>query len=79
MREERVTTGTGFQKHLYRIPGLSKDMAQLLETDFFSKIDDKAAKTYELLLEGRLACLTEDQKIAWAAFIMVLMFRTPGC
>lgn len=78
VQRESATSEAGFEKNLYTIPGLPEDKAQLLEADFFSKIDDKAAKTHALLLEGRIAELTDAQKIAWAGFIMVLMFRTPG-
>jgi hypothetical protein len=78
MRRESVTSAAGFEENLYKIPGLPEDKAQLLETGFFSKIDDKAAKVHKLLLEGRLGELSDDQKIAWAGFVMVLMFRTPA-
>jgi len=78
VQRESATSEAGFEKNLYKIPGLPEDKAQLLETDFFSKIDDKAAKTHAALLEGRIADLTDAQKIAWARFIMLLMFRTPA-
>lgn len=68
----------GYEKYLYATPGLPTDKAQQVEQLFMSRLDDLAAETHQLILNGKLGALTQKQRSAWSRFIMSQWFRTPS-
>lgn len=68
----------GYEKDLYATPGLSPDKIQQVEKLFMSQVDDLAAGTHRLILNGKLEVLTQKQRSAWSRFIISQWFRTPA-
>ena len=68
----------GYEKHLYATPGLPPEKAQQVEQLFMSPLDDLAAETHRLIIDGKLGSLTQKQRSAWSRFIMSQWFRTPS-
>lgn len=69
---------TGFEDRLYEIKGFEPALAQQAETRFFKPIDEKAAKTLQLLLlKGNDVNWDTENRSAWSRFIMSLMLRCP--
>jgi hypothetical protein len=68
---------TGFDNDLYAFEGVPADKRQLLEKEFFSPVDSKAAVVHRLLLDGKLDALTGQQRIDWARFMMSMQHRNP--
>ncbi len=67
----------GYEKHLYAIPGLPADRAQVLETGFFQHVDNAAAAVLAMLLGERPIAWQRPERSAWSRFVMSLWFRTP--
>lgn len=71
------TAAAGFEKQLYALPGVADEHRQVLETDFLQRIDSDAATAYALLIAGKIKELTNQQRISWVRFILLMLFRTP--
>jgi hypothetical protein len=69
---------TGFQDRLYETKGVPKRIAQRIEDDFMSSVDNHAADALGVL-ETDAAKVNGDQKLksAWSLFLMSLIMRTP--
>jgi hypothetical protein len=69
---------TGFQDRLYEMKGVPKLIAQRIEDDFMSSVDNHAAEAL-VLLETDASKINGDQKnkSAWSLFLISLMMRTP--
>lgn len=67
---------TAFELRLYSIGGLSDDLAQEVETEFFSLVDDQAAEALQRLEKGET--LQGKPRSAWAKFLFTLMTRMPS-
>jgi hypothetical protein len=66
---------TGFEKDLYTMEGV--DEPRIIETGFFSQVDNAAAPVLDRMVSGGLAALTGPQRSSWARFIMSLQLRSP--
>jgi hypothetical protein len=73
-----VPKGTGFQDRLYETKGVPKLIAQRIEDDFMSSVDNHAAEALKLL-ETDAPKINGDQKhkSAWSLFLLSLLMRTP--
>lgn len=70
--------GTGWMENLYAIKGLDGPDAQKPEELFFKRVDSDAALLVEAFLSpGRNLAVTEDDRAAWATFLLSLLYRTP--
>jgi len=69
---------TGFQDRLYETKGVPRLVAQRIEDDFMSSVDDHAAEALGLL-ETDSSKINSDQKhkSAWSLFLISLIMRTP--
>jgi len=73
----RSSAGTGYIKDLYRTAGVAEERSQDLETNFMSPIDNGAATALQKVTSGRL--LDADDRIAWARFMLSLIYRNREC
>jgi hypothetical protein len=73
-----VPKRTGFQDRLYETKGVPKLIAQRIEDEFMSSVDNHAAEALGLL-ETDASKINGDQKhkSAWSLFLISLMMRTP--
>lgn len=71
--------GTGYVRGLYRLPGVSDQMAELVEREFLKSIDDIAS--YALLKLLRKDLDRDDwssvMRSAWSRFIIGVLIRSP--
>lgn len=68
---------TGFEESLYSLDGLQAGEREIIETEFFSPIDNDAAVILEELINHGAGRLTEAQRSSWIRFIMSLQLRGP--
>jgi hypothetical protein len=69
--------GTGYVHGLYSIPGLSPDLAQIVETNFMKVTDNWAARALRILLAASSSQLSVDERSGWSRFITSLVLRNP--
>jgi len=63
---------------LYSLEGVSESERNKIERDFMGPIiDEPAADAHRAILTVGVRGLTDDQKLAWARFLVSLMVRTP--
>ena len=67
----------GWQYNLYTSPDQQSQTADVLETDFFQWVDNRAAPVLERLNERKSPVLSDDEKSAWVTLIMSIFNRTP--
>jgi hypothetical protein len=72
--KRKFPQNTGYLKDLYRTDGVSDDIAQNLETQFFSPLDGKAARVMREMLAGAAELPLED-RADWTRFLLSLLFR----
>ncbi|PDT86900.1 hypothetical protein CO669_28480 [Bradyrhizobium sp. Y36] len=72
--KRKFPQNTGALKDLYRIDGVSDDIAQNLETQCFSPLDGRAAKVLRKLVAGVPELPLED-RASWARFLLSLLYR----
>ena len=66
----------GFERDLYRIPGLAPEVAQQIESRVLSGLDRNAAEVARRLLDGDIP--TEAKvRSDWARFLMAFWYRAP--
>ena len=70
--------GMGYQPGLYAIEGFPPEHKQQVEAGFMEPLDTAADRVHQLLLNGQVRALTDEQHSRWAGLIMSLWFRTPG-
>jgi hypothetical protein len=69
---------TGFADKLYELRGLADDLANAVETKFFSPIDNAAADALKLMeAEGNRARWDSRTRTGWAVFLHSLLLRAP--
>ena len=68
---------TGFEPHLYTLHGVPPEQQDWLETQFLKPVDLRAAVARQLLLDGGLNRLTNEQRVDWARFMMSMQLRSP--
>lgn len=72
--------GVGFEKDLFsltreRIGGMEQ---HAVEKVFFREVDQEAAQVHKKLLNSAFVDITEQDRIAWARFLMSLRIRQPA-
>ena len=68
---------TGYEEGLYSLDGFQGGERQIIETEFFRPVDDKAAVILHELIDHGAGRLTGDQRSWWIRFIMSLQLRGP--
>jgi len=68
--------GTGYVENLYRIANAPPNLQDVFETRFLSIADGQAAEALRVMVDEN-AVPTDHLKIAWARFMMSLVYRTP--
>jgi hypothetical protein len=66
---------TGFEEQLYSLSGSNNE--QMIETDFFSPVDNAAAPILERLISHGPGELDSQARSHWTRFIMSLQLRSP--
>jgi Protein of unknown function (DUF4238) len=69
----RHPAGTGYIKDLYRIDRVPEEKSQDLETNFMSPLDNDAAAALDKIASDQP--LDAGDRIAWARFMLSLLFR----
>lgn len=78
LAEAKTPYATGFEEHLYSLPGEPKPEDQeQVEMRWMSGIDDAAAKVRDQLIATPQKRLTQAQSDAWIIFLISMIFRTP--
>lgn len=67
---------TGFQKDLYKIDGVSPDLAQHFERIFMHMVDTEAAQAMRSFIGGTMDVPVKERN-AWIRFLLSLLFRNP--
>ncbi len=67
---------TGYERNLYRLPGVSPADEHKMESAFMAPIDDEAVRARDLLL-GEMAPAGGRTRSAWSRFILSMMLRSP--
>jgi Protein of unknown function (DUF4238) len=70
--KRRHPGGTGYVKDLYRTEGVPEEVSQVLETDFMP-LDNDAANALSKIASDQ--ALDADDRIAWARFMLSLLYR----
>jgi hypothetical protein len=68
--------GTGWQKDLYRIGGVTPDLAQHFERAFLQMVDTEAAQAMRSFIAGTMDVPVKERN-AWIRFLLSLLFRNP--
>jgi hypothetical protein len=69
--------GTGYEIDLYRIAGVSEDIAQDFEKRFMHLVDTDASRALEKIIAGETDNWRGELRSGWTRFIMSLLFRNP--
>jgi len=70
----RSPDATGFQKDLYKIDGVSPDLAQHFERTFMHMVDTEAAQAMRSFIAGTMDVPVKERN-AWLRFLLSLLFR----
>ncbi len=68
---------TGYERGLYRVPNLPEDLAEIVEREFMTKMDDLASEVLREFIANVLHGWTLARKEAWSRFIVGLTLRNP--
>jgi uncharacterized protein DUF4238 len=69
--------GTGYVRGLYRLPGLPDDLAEMIETKFFKRVDDYASYAHKKLMRKYMINWSPRMRTAWTYFIISTLIRSP--
>jgi hypothetical protein len=75
--KRRHPDGTGYIKDLYRTDGVPEEISQDLETKFMSPLDNDAATALDKIASDQ--SLDANDRIAWARFMLSLLYRNREC
>ena len=67
----------GKKKHLYSIPGMPDGQGQILESNFFKKVDDVAAQVIARFTADPVSKISPIDRKNWCIFLYSLFHRTP--
>jgi hypothetical protein len=70
-------TGTGYVPGLYRLHGLPEDLAEQVERDFMSFVDNLSNDALQILLGKSNRPMVGKVRSAWSRFITGILFRNP--
>ncbi|WP_316184213.1 MULTISPECIES: DUF4238 domain-containing protein [unclassified Bradyrhizobium] len=73
----KAPTATGFRQDLYRIDGVSPELAQHFERTFMHMVDSQAASAMRRIQSGSKETWPASERDAWVRFILSLLFRNP--
>jgi Protein of unknown function (DUF4238) len=73
--QRKSPKGTGFERDLYRTDGVPDELAQHVETNFMSKIDNDAARALQKILAGDSTPWTGDERTGRTTYLLSLLFR----
>ena len=73
----KSSKGTGFEPDLYAREHVPPEERNLVETGFFSVLDDKAARVHARLLRLEQFIFTAEERMDWAMFLAAATARTP--
>jgi hypothetical protein len=68
---------TGYERGLYRVPGVPEHLAEIIEQKFMKKMDDLASEVLRQFIANVQQGWTLAKKEAWSRFIVGLMMRNP--
>ena len=77
LAKPRFPGATGKVRDLYRTDGVPEADSQNVELQFMSPLDNDAAVSLDKLLAGRP--LDGPDRIAWARFVLSMLYRNPEC
>ena len=69
--------GTGYQRGLYRLKGVSGDVAEVVERKFMAQVDNLAKEALDILLGNPSKDWTIKTRSAWSRFVNGFLFRVP--
>jgi hypothetical protein len=67
---------TGFTNRLYALEGLPESLSSQVEDEFFKPVDGRAAQVLAKI-ESNTSILEAKDRVAWAQFLVSLVFRNP--
>lgn len=73
----RRPSATGYQEHLYTIPGVPEQQSQVIEKHFMGLVDSTAAQVHQKFLADGKDDLTAAERLAWSRFLYAMMIRNP--
>lgn len=73
----KAPDATGFQKDLYKIEGVTPEIAQHFERTFMQMVDTEAANAMRKIPAGRSETWSVRERDAWVRFLLSLVFRNP--
>ncbi|MCJ8139577.1 DUF4238 domain-containing protein [Falsirhodobacter halotolerans] len=76
--KRKYPSATGFAEKLYELRGLNNDLANEIETKFFSPVDNAAADALKLIEEqGNRTRWDSRCRTGWSMFLHSLLLRAP--
>lgn len=79
VKQQRSPRATGFEMHLYSLPGeADAEAREQIELRMMRKIDDDAAPVLRKMRDEPGVSLLPAQSDAWTLFVMSMLFRTPA-
>lgn len=76
--ERKHPEATGYLKRLYELEGLEGDLAQQVESRFFSPVDSAAADALAIMeQQGNHGVWDKRLRSAWSRFLHSMLLRTP--
>jgi Protein of unknown function (DUF4238) len=75
--QRKSPKATGFERDLYRTDGVPAELAQHVETNFMSKIDNDAARALQKIVTGDGTPWAGDERNGWTTYLLSLFFRNP--
>ncbi|MEO8881823.1 MAG: DUF4238 domain-containing protein, partial [Devosia sp.] len=68
---------TGYERDLYKTVGMTKDVEQHLEENFFKPVDTAAERVLQKMLAFDKAPMSSEERSAWIRYLLSLRFRNP--
>ncbi len=68
---------TGFERHLYTVPGLPKEHQSILEDEFFRDTDTIASEALQFMIEAGGHDMSDRLRNGWSRFLNSLRQRQP--
>ena len=69
--------GTGFERHLYTVPGLPKERQSILEDEFFRDTDNVASEALQFMVRTGGHDMSDRLRNGWSRFLNSLRQRQP--
>ncbi|HAT8180399.1 TPA: DUF4238 domain-containing protein, partial [Legionella pneumophila] len=72
---KKAPKNLGCLEDLYALDNVADDGKQVLETDHYKSLDDKAAKIMDKMISDGIIALNNREKLSWTDFIISMMTR----